>query len=100
MSIIRATPPRHSPSSSGNRMSRPGRGLNMSTKLLHPARIASMIVAAMAFTAIASFPQAAAQQDAARDAQRDAQHDSQRDSWPELADGLFQGRRLADGTGV
>jgi sulfur-oxidizing protein SoxY len=76
----------------------------MSTKLLRAARIAILLTAALAFGAIGSPSEAAAQQDSQRDAQRDAQPDAQRDSqhdsWPELAEGLFQGRQLADGAGL
>src|SRR5262245_17865383 len=75
-------------------------GTIMSAKLLRTARIAIVALAALAFGAIGSLSDAAAQQDSQRDAQRDTQRDAQRDSWPELADSLFRGRQLADGTGL
>ena len=60
----------------------------MSRNIFRAARIAGIVIAVIAAAAPASF------------AQQDARRDSPRDSWPELADAVFKGRPIADGTGL
>jgi sulfur-oxidizing protein SoxY len=72
-------------------MSQRGGGSAMSTKLLRGARIASLVLTAIACSAFASSFESRAQQSTQQNAQ---------DPWPELADSLFKGRPLADGAGL
>jgi sulfur-oxidizing protein SoxY len=56
----------------------------MSRKVLHAARAASLAVTVLGLATLNSF----------------AQQPVQKDAWPELAASVFQGRPLADGTGL
>ena len=63
----------------------------MSTKLLRGARIAGLVLTAIACAAFGSSFESQAQQTTAQGAP---------DPWPELADSLFKGRPLADGASL
>ncbi len=63
----------------------------MRTKLLRSARIAGLVLTAIACASFGSSLESRAQQSAQQNAQ---------DPWPELAASLFKGRPLADGAGL